>query len=74
MVHELLVPVELYGAVRDEGNGEAQEEEQKEDVALGEGEAWLVQLVTVHVHVHVCGKVVAMVDSTVWLPYNKVNK
>ena len=69
MVHELLVPVELYGAVRDEWDGEAQEEEQKEDVALGEGEAWLVQLVTVHVPVHVdvhlCGKVVAMVDSTV---------
>ena len=65
MVHELLVPVKLYGAVRDEWDGEAQEEEQKEDVALGEGEAWLVQLVTVHVHVHVCGEVVAMVDSTV---------
>ena len=69
MVEELLVPVDLDGAVRDEWDGEAQEEEQEEDVALGEGEAWLVQLVALrvpsHVHVHVCGKVVAMVDTTV---------
>ena len=69
MVEELLVPVDLDGAVRDEWDGEAQEEEQEEDVALGEGEAWLVQLVALHVpshvHVHVCGEVVAMVNNTV---------